>query len=257
MPASDLDLLAEAAQAAGEIAARHWRRSPYVWDKPGHQGPVSEADLEIDAMLRARLLAARPGYGWLSEETEDSAGRLDDEHVFIVDPLDGTRAFLNGERGFAHALAVARAGRVIAAVVYLPMEKRLYSARKGAGASLNGTPIRATGREDLEGARVLTAGPALAEEHWQGPPPVLKRSLRASLAYRMCLVAEGRYDAMLTLRDSWDWDTAAGTLIAKEAGARVSDRRGRALEFNTPHPVSQGVVVAGPALHDALMQRLA
>lgn len=257
MPANDLELLTEAAQAAGEIAARHWRKSPDVWDKPGHQGPVSEADLEIDAMLRGKLLAARPGYGWLSEETEDSAGRLEDENVFIVDPLDGTRAFLNGERGFAHALAVAREGAVVAAVVYLPMEQRLYSAVKGQGATLNGRPIRASARTELDGARVLTARLALSEEHWQGPPPGLKRSLRASLAYRMCLVAEGRYDAMLTIRDSWDWDTAAGSLIAEEAGARVSDRRGKPLAFNTPHPVSPGVVVAGPALHKALMARLA
>ncbi|TCM87578.1 3'(2'),5'-bisphosphate nucleotidase CysQ [Rhodovulum steppense] len=257
MPATDLALLIEAAEAAGRIAERHWRRKLRVWDKPGHQGPVTEADLEIDAMLRERLMAARPGYGWLSEETEDGPARLGAERVFVVDPLDGTRAFLEGDKSFAHALAVAAAGRVVAAAVYLPMLEKLYAATAGGGATLNGVPIRASGRALLDGAAVLTSRPALEPRHWSGPPPSVHRSLRASLAYRLCLVAEGRFDAMLTLRDSWDWDTAAGSLIATEAGARVTDRAGAALAFNTAIPVSRGVIAAPPPLHDEVIARLA
>ncbi|HDR28194.1 inositol monophosphatase family protein [Rhodovulum sp.] len=257
MPATDLALLIEAAKAAGRIAERHWRRKLRVWDKPGHQGPVTEADLEIDAMLRERLMAARPGYGWLSEETEDGPARLGAERVFVVDPLDGTRAFLEGDKSFAHALAVTAAGRVVAAAVYLPMLDKLYAATAGGGATLNGVPIRASGRALLDGAAVLTARPALDPCHWAGPPPRLRRSLRASLAYRLCLVAEGRFDAMLTLRDSWDWDTAAGSLIATEAGARVTDRAGAALAFNTEIPISRGVIAAPPPLHDEVIARLA
>lgn len=257
MPATDLALLIEAAQAAGRIAARHWTRKPRAWDKPGHQGPVTETDLEIDAMLRDRLLAARPGYGWLSEETEDSPARLAADRIFVVDPLDGTRAFLEGDGAFAHALAVAEAGRVIAAVVYLPMRGKLYAATEGGGATLNGAPIKASGRTRLDGAAVLTARPALDAQHWSGPPPRLHCGLRASLAYRLCLVAEGRYDAVLTLRDSWDWDTAAGSLIAAEAGARVTDRTGGALRFNTPTPTSRGVIAAPAPLHAEVIARLA
>ncbi|MBN2907455.1 MAG: 3'(2'),5'-bisphosphate nucleotidase CysQ [Rhodobacteraceae bacterium] len=257
MPASDLALLIEAAQAAGRIAETYWRRDPRTWDKPGQQGPVTEADMEIDTMLRQRLTAARPGYGWLSEETEDDDARLSAERLFVVDPIDGTRAFIGGERSFAHALAVAVQGRITAAVVYLPMRDRLYSATLGGGATLNGAPIQASGRRALEGAAVLTARPALNPDHWKGPAPEVQRSLRASLAYRLCLVAEGRYDAMLTLRESWDWDTAAGSLIATEAGARVSDRTGAPLGFNTVRPVSAGVIAAPPPLHDEVIARLA
>ncbi|MGC9420894.1 MAG: 3'(2'),5'-bisphosphate nucleotidase CysQ [Rhodovulum sp.] len=257
MPANDLALLTEAAEAAGRIAEHHWSRKLKTWDKPGQQGPVTEADLEIDAMLRERLTAARPGYGWLSEESEDTPERLAADRVFVVDPLDGTRAFLDGDKTFAHALAVAEAGRVVAAVVYLPLHGKLYAATAGAGATLNGAPIRASGRAQLDGAAVLTARPALDPRHWAGPPPRLHRSLRASLAYRLCLVAEGRYDAMLTLRDSWDWDTAAGSLIATEAGARVSDRAGGALVFNTEAPMSRGVIAAPADLHAEVIRRLA
>ncbi|MBK1634239.1 inositol monophosphatase family protein [Rhodovulum adriaticum] len=257
MPVRDLDLLTEAARAAGHIAERYWRRDPATWDKPGHQGPVTEADLEIDRMLHDRLRAARPAYGWLSEESEDDPARLEAEHIFVVDPIDGTRAFIGGERTFAHALAVARSGAITAAVVYLPMMGALYQATVGGGAWLNGRRLCASSRDRLEGAAVLTARAALDPDHWTGPPPHLKRSLRASLAYRLCLVAEGRYDAMLTLRDSWDWDTAAGSLIAREAGASVTDRRGGALRFDTAHPVSAGVIAAPPALHGQIVTRLA
>ena len=90
MPERDLALLTEAARDAGRIALRYWRKNPQVWDKGGEHGPVTEADLAVNDMLKARLLAARPGYGWLSEETPDDAARLACETVFIIDPIDGT-----------------------------------------------------------------------------------------------------------------------------------------------------------------------
>ncbi|MBK5934905.1 myo-inositol-1(or 4)-monophosphatase [Rhodovulum imhoffii] len=255
MPETDLALLVRAAQKAGEIARNHWGKAPKVWHKPG-QGPVSEADLEIDAALHAILSPARPDYGWLSEETPDSSDRLSAERLFIVDPLDGTRAFLNGDRGFAHALAVARAGAVQTAVVFLPLLDKIYTAQAGRGAWLNGVSLAASTRTDPEGAQVLTGRPALDPQHWAGTVPALRRAYRPSLAYRLCLVAEGRFDAMLTLRDSWHWDIAAGALVAQEAGARVSDSRGGALHFNILPPVAIGVLAAPPALHLALTARL-
>ncbi len=256
MPARDLALLTEAAREAGAIAAEFWGKAPKVWEKPG-AGPVSEADFAIDAALRARLGGARPDYGWLSEETEDTPARLGARRIFIVDPLDGTRAFLKGERSFAHALAVAEGGQVVAAVVYLPMRDKLYAATLGGGAFLNGAPIAAAAPRALDEATVLAGRPALAQAHWKGPAPRFRPVLRPSLAYRLCLVAEGRFDALLTLRASWDWDTAAGGLIAAEAGATLSDRRGRPLAFNTPVPQSEGVIAAPALLHAEMVARLA
>ena len=143
MPARDLALLTEAAREAGRIALRFWRREHKVWDKGGEHGPVTEADLAVNDMLKARLLAARPGYGWLSEETPDSAERLAVDTVFIVDPIDGTRAFVAGEESFAHSLAVAHQGRVTAAVVYLPALDRIYTASETASPMKDGQPIMA------------------------------------------------------------------------------------------------------------------
>jgi myo-inositol-1(or 4)-monophosphatase len=258
----DLDLLAQAALAAGDIARRHFGTGPATWDKGGGQGPVTEADLEIDAMLRARLLAARPGYGWLSEETEDDAARLAAQRVFIVDPIDGTRAFIDGQKGFAHALAVAEEGRVIAALVHLPLLDLTYSARAGGGAWLNGQPLpRLPAGEDgvrLEGARLLASRRQMAPELWRaGAVPEVARHFRTSIAWRLCLVAEGAFDATLAPHDTWEWDTAAATLIATEAGARVTDRLGAGLMFNRPHPASRGLLAAAPGLHAGLLARLA
>lgn len=248
MPASDLALLKEAAREAGVIALRHFRGSPEVWDKPGGAGPVSEADLEVDRMLRHELLAARQGYGWLSEETDDDPARLESERLFIVDPIDGTRAFLEGSEDWALSLATARAGRITAGVVYLPARKLMFAAHRGGGATLNGKPILVAEDRPLEAADILATRPNFAPEHWiSGSPPPVRRSFRSSLAYRLCLVAEGRYDAMLTLRPAWEWDIAAGSLIVTEAKGQATNRLGQPLQFNTPGAQVDGLVAGGPA----------
>lgn len=213
--------------------------------------------MAVDALLSDRLRAARPGYGWLSEETEDSDARLSCERVFIVDPIDGTRSFIEGSGIWAHSLAVADRGIVTAAVVYLPARDTMYVAAEGQGAFLNGAAIRVSDRNDLSGASLLAAKPNLAPQHWVGGTPDVKRAHRPSLAYRLCLVAEGRFDAMLTLRPSWEWDIAAGELILREAGALTSDRAARVLRFNNAAPKVNGVVAANPVLHDAISRALA
>jgi myo-inositol-1(or 4)-monophosphatase len=256
LPEPDLALLEAAAREAAAIALRHFGRPGGVREKPGGHGPVTEADLEIDRMLRAELTAARPTYGWLSEESADGPERLGAERVFIVDPIDGTRDFVAGGRAWSHALAVAERGRVCAGVVLLPRLGRLYAAEAGGGATADGTPIRASARGVLEDARVLTSAAQMDPAHWPGGVPRIARHFRPSLAYRLCLAAEGRFDAMLTFRDVWEWDVAAGALIAREAGARVTDRTGGALRFNSPAATVSGVIAAGPDIHAQILGRL-
>ena len=172
---------------------------PIHWNKPGEQGPVSEADLAVDACLRDILLTARPDYGWISEESVDERdGPAHRSHSFIIDPIDGTRSFLEGARTFAHSLAVAENGRIVAGVVFLPMHGRLFHAAKGGGAFLNDTTLRAGAHSAMDGANILAARPTFAPDNWARPTPVPNRHYRASLAYRMSLVAQGRFDAMIT-----------------------------------------------------------
>lgn len=252
---ADLDLLIRAARDAGVVAMRHFKRDPQVWDKGDGAGPVTEADLAVNTLLADRLRAARPDYGWLSEESPDSTDRLSTRRCFIIDPIDGTRAFIDGQDSFAHSLAIAEGDKIIAAAVFLPAKDRMYSAHSASDAALNGQTIRASAQAGEAGASLLTSKPNMLAQHWPGGVPDLHRAFRPSLAYRLCLVAQGRFDGMLAFRPTWEWDIAAGALIAARAGAVASDGAGAALRFNAPDPRTAGVIVAATGLHAALMAR--
>jgi myo-inositol-1(or 4)-monophosphatase len=254
LPESDLDLLIRAAQGAGEVAKRFVGPTAQKWDKPGNAGPVTEADLAVNDYLLDVLRTARPDYGWLSEETEDNTDRLNAETVFIVDPIDGTRSFIEGARTWAHSVAIARAGQVVAGVVYLPMRDMLYSAGLGGGAQLNGASLKASAACVLDAAELLAARPNLEPRFWSGQVPQFTRAYRPSLAYRMALVGQGRFDGMMTFRPTWEWDIAAGSLIASEAGAIVTDRTGAPLRLNQQDPRTHGILAAAPGLHGELVR---
>ncbi len=256
MPGPDLTLLLDAAAAAGQIAMKYYKSDVEKWDKGDGQGPVTLADLEIDKMLHASLLSARPDYGWLSEETEDDLKRLKHDVVFIVDPIDGTRSYINGHENFATAIAVVRKGIVESAVVHCPAKELTYSAALGQGAFLNGEPIVHSDASDVQSARVLASGEQMKPQHWRDQAPPIERHFRSSLAYRLCLVAQGRFDGMITFRDTWEWDVAAGDLICREAGAKVSDKFKGIPMYNQPKPALRGMIAAAPHLHAGLVQYL-
>ncbi len=229
--ADDLTLLTDAAREAGAILGDHFRRGAKAWEKPDAAGPVTEADLAANAALHARLTAARPDYGWLSEEGPEDPGRRTAKRAFVIDPLDGTRAFIEGDM--------------------------LYAAARGAGATLNGRVLSVSPREAVDGATVLSARRNFEPWHWRDAQmPEMHRKFRSSMAYRLCLVAEGRCDAMLRLRPTREWDIASGSLLVEEAGGRITDRKGAPLAFNRADPLVNGVIAGPPGLHSGLLERL-
>ncbi|WP_298841367.1 3'(2'),5'-bisphosphate nucleotidase CysQ [uncultured Roseobacter sp.] len=256
MQETDLALISDAVRIAGRIATSYAVDSTQRWDKPGGAGPVTEADLAVNAYLENVLRTARPEYGWLSEETEDNDTRLGQETLFVVDPIDGTRSFVEGSRTWAHSVAVVHQGRVTAGAVCLPRRDMLYTAAEGGGAFLNGNAITTSTRHDPGEADILATKPAVEPGHWHSGVPSFRRAHRPSLAYRLSLVGEGRFDAMLTFRPAWEWDIAAGALIVTEAGGTCTDRRGNPLRFNNPGARLDGVVAAGQAMHAGLMRAL-
>lgn len=256
MPETDLDLLLSAAKEAGAIAMKHFGQDLTIEDKADNQGPVTNADLEVDTALREILLSARPDYGWLSEESETETDRRQARRCFVIDPIDGTRAFIDGGKSFAHSLAIVEDGQPIFAVVLMPAAGRIYSAELGGGARLNNQIISASAANLASGATVVCNKASLAPDLWPGGLPQLDRHFRPSLAYRLCTVAQGKFDAALTLHPTWEWDIAAGDLICREAGARVTTPQGHAPQYNTETARLTGIIAAGIPLHSELMSGL-
>lgn len=261
MPArDDLDLLTATVKEAGGIArgffGGHYKR----WSK-AQGSPVTEVDLAVDRFLKERLRAARPDYGWLSEETEDNAARLGKRTVFIVDPIDGTVAFLKGRPHFTICAAVVEDGRPVAGVVYNPIQEKFFAALKGEGATCNGTAIHVSERAALEGCRMLADREMLAHQAWNDPPnipwPAMEIETRNSIAYRLALVANGSFDAMLALSAKRDWDLAAADIILTEAGGIATAHDGSELVYNRPDALQTSVVGAGPALYPRIIDRIA
>lgn len=257
MPESDLDLLKRTALASGEIAMGYFKHNPEIWDKDDNAGPVTEADLAVNTYLTKELRSARPDYGWLSEETEDTVERLNTQRQFVIDPIDGTRSFIDGSRDWAHAIAVVENGRPITAVVAMPARALLFSASLGDGAQVNDEPLAVKDDQPLADTTILTARPNLRPEFWiDGKRPHFNTAFRSSLAYRLCLVASGRFDAMITFRPSWEWDIAAGALIVAEAGGKVVGQDGAPLQFNNPHPKTKGCLAGSHGAINALLDAM-
>lgn len=252
----DLELLVRAAREAGDIALRHKEQGLKIWTKT-EGSPVTDADLAANDRLRERLRGARPDYGWLSEEDSDDLERLEHRRIFVVDPIDGTAAFMRGKPWWSVAVAVVEDGRPVAAVVHAPAIGETFEAALGEGARLNGQPIRASDISQLDDASLLADAALLDRPIWAEPWPAVKVAKRDSIAYRMSLVAAGAFDAALAISPKWDWDVCAGALIAEEAGAKVSDHRGRPYQFNRRDPRQASLLCCAPGLHALILNRCA
>lgn len=239
------DLLVEAAREAAAIASGFVRDGFRSWTKAG-ASPVTEADIALDGFLKERLITARPDIGWLSEETADDPARLDRRMVFVVDPIDGTRAFAAGGVDWTISLAVVRDGRPIAAALAEPAAGRLFAAALGAGATLDGRRMAPGGRDGFSGARVAGPKPMLENARREGA--ILLPKVH-SLALRFAKVACGEIDAAFAGGRSHDWDLAAADLLVHEAGARLTGLDGRQTIYNRTLPVHPELVAAGAGLH--------
>ena len=237
---------------AGSIAMRQWPGAGHAvesWDKGG-DSPVCAADIEVDGFLKRELGALLPAAGWLSEETADDPARLKRDLIWLVDPIDGTRDFIRGRQGWAISIALVSAGRPLVGLLYAPARGEFWSSTAGTGARLNGKAIHASTRDVFPGARVPTD--ALPRED-RDLELVEKPN---SIALRIAMVADNRADLVATLRWGYEWDIAAAGLIAREAGAQVTDAFGKPLAYNKRDPRAFGLLVSAPAIHPTAVDRL-
>jgi myo-inositol-1(or 4)-monophosphatase len=245
------DRLGTAVREAGALALQTFRGELKSWIK-GASSPVSEADLAVDALLRERLLTIRDA-GWLSEETEDDPARLQRADVWVVDPIDGTRAYLNGRTDWAISVALVEDGRPIAGAIFAPMEDGLYLAVASEGATRDGAPMAASAGGDFTRARV--AGPKPIIEHFaRSAAGIIAEPKVHSLALRMARTASGRLDIAFASADSHDWDLAAADLLVHEAGGALTRFDGAPLVYNSAEARHEALVAAGRARHARVVE---
>ena len=258
MPAGDRSaechLLASAVRDAGALALKSFRGPLRQWTK-GSSSPVCEADIAVDALLRERLGRAFPAHGWLSEETEDDPRRLKANSVWIVDPIDGTRSYLEGKEDWVVCVALAEGGRPRLAALFAPVTDEFFLAAAGEGATRNGIPIRVDPGMGLDGARLL--GPKkflgrLTDIH----PAVVPLPRLGSLALRLARVAHGGADIAMVSGRSHDWDLAAADLLVHEADGLLTDIDGERLIYNRPVPVHGLLLAAGRSRHAPMLELL-
>ena len=253
--ADELTLLSDAARAGGNLAMEFWRREPETWLKDGGS-PVSEADLAVDRLLRDRLISARPNCGWLSEEADEAdqdVASEDNQRMFVVDPIDGTRSFLAGQRIWGVSIALVQNCRPIAAALFCPAMELDYAAVLDGGATCNGNELTTNG----EAERPVMAGP----RSWLKRMPagyaerVEKAPYIPSLAYRIAMVAEGSLDGTYIRASAKDWDLAAADLILREAGGSLLRSDGEPPLYGTQSR-RHGLLVAGSAAQLPHMLRM-
>lgn len=241
----------DAARRAGDLALPYFRAGEQtaarLWYK-GQSSPVTEADIALDTFLKDHLTGLLPEAGWLSEETADDPSRLERSYVWVVDPIDGTRAFASGHPDWAISIALVKAGSPVLGTLLAPIHDRLYEAVLGSGSWCNGERLQLSDKE-------ASATPRVA-----GPKPLIDRFERKagrvehlpkvpSLALRLARVAEGSIDVGLVSHNSQDWDIAAADLILREAGGLLTDLSGAPPTYNKPQPSHGEMIAVASQLH--------
>ncbi|MGI9419024.1 MAG: inositol monophosphatase family protein [Geminicoccaceae bacterium] len=253
---ADRALLSTAIAEAGEIARHYFRADAKSWYKgPGQI--VTEADIAIDRQLHDHLIGSRPGDGWLSEERRDDGSRKKCRRVWIVDPIDGTRSFAKGVEEFTISVALVIDGEPVVASVLNPITSEHFAATADAGATLNGEPLVPSAQEAIAGATLLASSGEMKKRRWPEVMPDADFTTIGSLAYKLALVAAGRFSGLVSLRSCHDWDIAAAVLLLKECGAWLADGSGRPIRLNQSTLRHGGLVAAGSiSLYKSLVSRL-
>ncbi len=240
----ELSVLCEAVRQAGargmQLAADGFE-TQIKYDR----SPVTSADLEVNRIVQDLVGKQFPDDGWLSEETPDTPARLSKKRVWIIDPIDGTKAFIKRLPQFCISVGLVQESRPVLGVIYNPSTDELFTAVQGKGARLNDRPIHALQTASSR-PQVLVNPSELDSGRLAHLATEADCQPMGSIAYALALVAAGRVDATVTYERENEWDLAAGALLVEEAGGFIVDGSGKELLFNRPTPVFQGLIAAGP-----------
>jgi len=249
---SDILTRIEAAiEAAGTVFARFTPGAIETEYKIGHD-PVTEADRAVDTVLRQNLL--QEGEGWLSEESVDDVSRLSKSRVWVVDPLDGTREFVQGIPEFCVSVGFVEDGRPVAGGICNPATNETIVGALDCGVLYNGEPSRPSQRTTLKGSLILASRSEVKRGEWQqfqsGDYQIRPVG---SVAYKLALIAAGLADITFTLTPKNEWDVAAGAALVASAGGFVSTLENTPLQCNRRNPLLSGLLASGPFLREELL----
>jgi myo-inositol-1(or 4)-monophosphatase len=252
--ARDAQLLKDIVREAGALALSLFRTELKNWTKGASSSPVSEADIAVNELLERRLKSATPDYGWLSEESVDDERRLEQRRVWIVDPIDGTRGYLAGREDWCVSVALVEDAAPILAAVFAPASDEFFFAMRGGGARRNDVPIFATSGGEFDFSRI--AGPKpVAERLNPSAGEITLHPRIASLALRLCRVAQGNLDAAFAGGQSRDWDLAAANLIVQEANGIMTSLSGDRILYNRRDVIHGVLVAAGRDRHARIVSQ--
>jgi len=250
----DLERIERALNIARQTVSKYTSGRIEAMRKSGGD-PVTEADLELDKVLKSELV--KGGDGWLSEETVDSLSRLGKSRVWIVDPIDGTKEFVQGIDEWCISVGLAIDGKMVAGGILNPARDELYLGSMETGVTLNGKPAGVTEKAELDGATVLASRSEVKRGEWdrfmRGPMKVIPMG---SVAYKLARVAAGLDDITFTLVPKNQWDYAAGTILVEAAGGKVIGKDGQELRFNNQKTLISGLVAANNGSFDNLLSLL-
>lgn len=226
-------------------------RGTFAVNDDGGRGVITQVDREVSDALRANLL--RNNEGWLSEEDVDDPSRLSKQIVWVVDPLDGTREFVDGIPEWCVSVGLVVNGSAVAGGICNPATNEQFLGGLNSGVSYNGQAVRPSAKTDLDGAVVLASRQEWKRGEWvQFVGKQISVKPTGSVAYKLALVSAGLADATWTLSPKHEWDVAAGVALIRSAGARVACIRDTRLQFNQPKPLLPGLIASSSGIWDSV-----
>ena len=242
---NELDIGIKAAREAGKVITRYYKSKNKIRYK-SYKNPVTTADFEADKKIKEILMSNFPSYGWLSEETFDSHYRLNLDKVWIVDPIDGTKEFIEGIPNFAVSIGLVENGLPTIGILFNPITQQMFYAQAGKGAFLNDELIKCKSRNNIKDMTILNSRSEDKAGLWT-PYKFKFKSLKpiGSVAYKLGLIASGEADAFASLKPKSEWDICAGDCIIREAGGRLINLNGEVRNYNLKDTRVEPGLIAG------------
>ena len=234
-----------AARNAGKILMKYFKSSDKKVQMKSKDNPVTIADNEADSYLNNFIISEFPDDGWLSEETVDTSDRLNKNRVWIVDPLDGTKEFIEGIENFSISIALVNNNSPVVGVIFNPATNEMFSCQKNKGVYLNGKKVNISSQKKIKQSSILVSRSELKRGEWE-PYRNSFKSIQpiGSVAYKLAMVSAGNSDTFATVAPKNEWDICAGDCLVNEAGGVMRTINDKKIIYNQKNTLVTDTIIA-------------